>query len=310
MRGSLRKSAAVCSTLCKLQGRLATDASFTATERAVASNYFYQGKFSLCEQCARAGDIPQTDASQGLDEAYLDLNAPRLSCRGYRALSQWFLGDSAQARLLCVDAKQDALALGHGHTTAIVHLIVAMVAHFEQDVQGVRVAASELHELSCQKGYFLWRIAAQLFTCWADSREVEGGHQYVDTMRELKSDWVRNEARLFLPYWSGLAAEAALTAQQPSRAVEEVRSGLLAANRNGEHWWTAELHRLLAVSCALLNSGDRDVRRQLETSSSMARTQGALALSQRTARTAALLGQQPSTVPAGRLCLRLLESSP
>jgi hypothetical protein len=299
LRGQLRRSAGICRQLRQLCDKISTEAATKATERAFAANFFYNVKFDLCEKHARAGDIPLRNRMQGLKEAHRDLNDPGLSCRGYRALALWMLGKTGDAHTLSREVKADTLDLGHGHTTAIILLITAMVAQFGLDHKGVHQEAGELYDLTTDKGYFIWGIAAQILKAWAAANEDPSPTSYLEEIRQYRWEWTQNEARLFLPYWYGLAAEVALRAKQPDDALEEIDAGLYAAEQNGEHWWDAELYRLKALAAAQTNSSRAAITFHISAAITTAQKQDAKSLLRRVQETAAKFSIRLATSVAG-----------
>lgn len=298
LRGALKKSAFICEQLRSLSEKLQTEAATKATERAFAANYFYTGQFALCDQHATSGDIPLRNKAQGFSEAHRDLNDPSLSCRGYRALALWLLGDTVEATKVAGQVKQDATHLGHPHTKAIILLITAMVAHFSGRPQEVQNEATELYDLTSEKGYFIWRIAAQILKAWAAANEDPNPSSYLAEIRKARREWTQNEARLFLPYWYGIGADVALMSTRADQALEETERGLDAALENGEHWWDAELLRLKAIAMARTDASPRKIRDQLDLALRTALVQGAKSLQRRISRTAEVLLVNPRATAA------------
>ena len=263
LRGELKKSATLSKQLCSLAEIINTPQVLSAAERAISTNYFYTGNFSLCAKHAALGAISYPSSNEALKSAHRDLNEPGLSCRGYQALASWFLGDLITANEESIRVKKSALGLQHGHTTAILLLVRAMINQFQGNLAGVKTEAGQMFDLCTENGYSVWQLAASILLSWEIIRSGGPLGETLSKMDDLIFEWQRADARLFLPYWHGLKADAALCRGELNQAKKAIEQGLSAAFANGEHWWAAELYRLRVELAAIQKAGSQSIQNSL-----------------------------------------------
>jgi hypothetical protein len=248
LRGLLKKSRRWCEKLMRRAITTQEPIHLAAAYRAFAANDFYEGRFETCYKDAVSGENQPVTGAEAWEGAHHDVNEPVVSCKGYRALALWFLGDEAAASVVADEAYGSALALKHGHSIAIVALIRCMVAHLRGDFEAVRSAANDMLSIAVEKGFTVWTLAAELFVVAADVRRGDRSKNALDEMESRIKEWMNCEAELFVPYWFGILAEAALTGHYFARAERAVEKGLRSAANRGEHWWDVELLRLRAAA--------------------------------------------------------------
>jgi hypothetical protein len=281
VRGDLRRSLGVAEAIDDALHGAATDRRVVA-ERALASTLFYLGRFARTERHAASGRINYPSAT-ALANAELDLNEPAISCAGYLALAKCLQGEPTPAVDIARDAVYEARSLGHGHTIVVSQLMLAMVHQFRGDLESVSREGSALARRCEVEGFALWRLSGEILAAWAQGRLAPGSGA-VERISRCIEQWSSLGARLFLPYWYGLLADAiwsgapdqAVTLpDRPQRALAVIDRGLLAASTTGEVWWEPELRRLrgLAVQPADDYASATD---ELKTGIAVAKSQGAL----------------------------------
>ena len=226
-----------------------------AAQRALCTNYFYTGEFEKCSLHAEIGYSVNLKSADALSRAHLDLNEPKLSCRGYYALAEWFLGRSNSALAIAEELKIESLQLAHGHTTTILSLIRTMIFHFMKQPKEVRLEADKMRQVSTENGFFIWRTAADFFSLWSEF-QLERPHKLrLQQYEHALQEWRLAEARLFSPYWYGMIAESAQAICEWPKVMDVALAGLKASKESGEHWWDAELFRLQALAASHLKLG-------------------------------------------------------
>jgi hypothetical protein len=239
IRGQLKQSGEIAQNLLDLSR--GNPSLRSAAERAVATNFYYTGQFHKALVHAKNGIIKYPSRKEALRMANLDVNEPSLCCLGYQGLCKWFIGKPDQA-LADVDlAVKKAKILGHHHTIAVILLMKAMVHQFRMEVADTQKAATELTGFCTDKSFNLWQISGRILSTWAN---VRLGQKPSESVKDLIEDWKDNEAELFLPYWYGLGADAALAAKDWKGMEDLLVSGLSYSHKNTEHWWDAEIARL------------------------------------------------------------------
>jgi hypothetical protein len=218
-------------------------------DRELASTLFYLGHFEQVIQEASRTARYRGNITSRRRKARLFTNDPHISCAGYEALANWFLGQQHVSVLGAQQAASDAAELGHDHTHVVAVLIEAMVKQFCGDAAAVNEAASRLVQISSSHGLFQWTLAGEILGDW--SKAALGLLQPAEACFHMKHQivaWHEAGAQLFTPYWYwnlGAAARGQALAGVRRDAVE---AGLTCARATGEQWWSAELTRLKAIN--------------------------------------------------------------
>jgi hypothetical protein len=228
-------------------------------DRALASTYFYLGRFTSVQRYATAGASRDQSRLAGLANARRDLNEPIACCLGYEGLACWMCGEPDAALDRVLEAEQRARGIEHPHTLAVVLLMVAMVHHFRGSHRQVRRTTETLIAVCAAEGFSLWRLAGEFLHGWSDART--GLPSDWEEFEKRLNRWTETGASLFMPYWLGLAVEAdqrhsgvevkKFHAVQGRPAAVEVedraqvwrlidRAVVIGTNR-GETWWHPEL---------------------------------------------------------------------
>lgn len=244
LREELDRSGELAKDLLALCQELEDETLLPAAHRALATNYFYLGDFVKAKEHADRGAVIYPDARQALINAQLDVNEPAISCLGYSALSQWFLGRPDQARVECDEALSRAKALAHAHTLAITLLIDAMVNHFRRDAPATYASAQDLIDVCAEQGFLLWGISGEILKFWATTQLDKAEREIPGRIRQSIAAWLNTEAWLFTPYWYAILTDACLADGDIEGGLDAVQRGLRRCAESGERWWEAELHRL------------------------------------------------------------------
>ncbi len=229
---------------------------------------------------------------------------PRIVCLDYLARTLLPLGE-IDAAIRCLDEELiEARRLNHRNSLCL-SLFYGATLHQQLDDR-VRVAAlqAELAEIAEEERFPIWVAGAKILRGWLEvvsGAPGPGG----DLIAEGIADWQSTGARLMLPYFGALLAEARAGDGRSGEAAALLREALRRAEETGERWFAAELHRRLAA--ILRGSGDvLRARDELAAAVDVARRQGALFWE---LRAAVDLAECPAAGDAGREASPLLESA-
>lgn len=278
VRGELNKSASLAAEITVLCKDIGDPALFPLGDRAMASNYYYTGNFTDSRFFAGKGAASSLTLEESLANAEFDINDPSLSCRGYEALSIWFLGFPNRARTESLSAVQLARELKHPHTLAIILLIDSMIHQFCRDVPNVEKTSSELISLCSEYGFSLWRKSGEILYFWSQAMRGRKIRRYQKAMQQTVAEWLMTHAELFVPYWYGLLGETLLLTKSAERARQMIETGLHFSNKNNERWWDIELLRLKAESLAITPNKLIEAEETLNQAMHRAREQRAISL--------------------------------
>jgi predicted ATPase len=186
--------------------------------------------------------VLQTGSHPRMTQAFLG-NA--LLCLGYP--------EQAEARSTAAIA--EARALAHPTSVAVSLVIGALQLSLTGDSATLQALAEELHAVATEQGLPAYRAWATIYRGWT---RVDRG-DLTDGMALLSDGVTAYRATggaMWMPRFIALLAAAHESADQLDRAAALLEDAIAAAERTGERWYTAELHRQQAR--LLLRRGQAD----------------------------------------------------
>jgi class 3 adenylate cyclase/predicted ATPase len=173
----------------------------------------------------------------------------------YGALALWLLGYPDQALSRSREGLTLAEELSHPFTLAPTHFHAAYVHQFHRDPQGALEQAEAAVSLAAEHGY-TWVVAGgTLFRGWALAnlgRVLEGMAQ----MRRGLAAWRGAAGETSVTHYVALLAEGCKRTGEIEEGMVLLAEAMRLANKTGERFWEAELHRLKG-ELTLLQSGAR-----------------------------------------------------
>ena len=208
---------------------------------------------------------------------------PAVCALGHGAWALELSGEPQQASRQSAEALALARRLGHRFSEAHALLYAARLHQFRGEWQTTRDRAEAAAALAREQGFVQLQAWAAVSAGWAlaDSGEVAKGlatlREGMETLRTLGSEDFRT-------YFLSLLATTLARAGETGGALEVIGEALNAAERSGERFYTAELHRQHGE--LLLAAGHDRVAaaRCFERAAEIARQQGAHALADRALR--------------------------
>jgi predicted ATPase len=137
--------------------------------------------------------------------------------------------------------------------------------------------ASEALELATKFKATYYRQWAAILVAYAETLDSAGAAG-LQPLRNAIESFKQTGARIRLPYFLALLADASLRADDASSGLEAVEEAMARGRETNERWWDAELHRLRAE--LLLRSGaeEGDAETALRRAIEVARGQQARSL--------------------------------
>ncbi|MFL5334734.1 MAG: hypothetical protein ACJ8H8_16475, partial [Geminicoccaceae bacterium] len=167
----------------------------------------------------------------------------------------------------------EARRLNH-HNSLCLPLFFGATMHQQlDDAAKVATLQRELAEIAEEERFPIWVAGAKVLRGWLDVVDGAPGPGG-DLIAEGIRDWQATGARLMLPYFEALLAEAKVAEGRSGEAAAELRAALKRTEATGERWYAAELHRRLAAAAAAQGDGAR-AREALEAAVEVATRQGA-----------------------------------
>jgi class 3 adenylate cyclase/predicted ATPase len=227
---------------------------------ALGTTYVTMGEFEAgrrhLEQ-ARALYNPELEPGS-LYQYGQDIGATALC---YLCWAMWQLGYVDQATEIAAEAVKHAEALSHPHTLAytICHA-QGMMDIFRRCPANTHSYARKLISLCTEHDFPFWIAGGQILDGWASCYdELENG---IELLRAGLSAWRKTGARLWLPAFIALEAEAHATGGRFEAAVQAIEQAITVSNETGERWAIAEVLRLKA---RILSTAGRGAANEIET---------------------------------------------
>jgi tetratricopeptide (TPR) repeat protein len=265
--------------------------------RALAGTLHYLGDFESARQYAMRGvQIWRSGNVQSHAEEYY---TPAVGCLGYRAMSEWCLGEMASCQANMDEAISLAKELNDTNALALTLNWAAILAYRERNPVEVDRLASEMIELSTRHNLVYFLTLGAIHRGWA--RSASG-----DTAEGIL--WIENgiaEHRaagwmLALPDWLARKAEALYLADRTSEALDAISEAEALAERFEERNWCAELHRLRGVFLTAMGADETQIEASFCAAISIAKAQKSVSLEKRAEATYAEYRRQRASAPEGR----------
>jgi len=152
--------------------------------------------------------------------------------------------------------------LSHPHTLVytICH-VRAFIDLFRRRHEDTRSYAAMVVSVSTENGFSHWLNCGRIFEGWAEicRGEVDGG---IELLRAGVAAWQKRGARLWLPIFLTLEAEACAKAGRGDAALEAIEEALAIAKNTSERWAMAEV---LRVKARLLKAAAGAETKEIET---------------------------------------------
>lgn len=228
-------------------------AALCVAHRIMGTTYLTKGEFAAALphlKQARALYDPRHHAQ--LQYRYGQDVGAAASC--YLSWALWHLGFFDEASQVASDAVKHADELSHPHTQVftICHAR-GMLDIFRRDSDDMRSYASSVVALCHEHGLSHWMACGRILEGWAAVNEGEIDHG-VELLRVGIAGWREAGARLWLPLFLLLEAEAYAKNGRIEAALGAIEQAIAISEKTGEHWYLAEI---LRIKAGLLSAADR-----------------------------------------------------
>ena len=258
-------------------------AALSLSHRTLGTTYVQMGEFSAGRKhLERAWEL--YDPLRHSQSMYLygqDIGATALS---YLCWALWHLGYVDQAAAVAAEAKKRADTLSHPFTLAytICHAR-GMMDIFRRCPEDTQSYADTVISICTEHDFPFWAAGGRILDGWAVTcrGNVDEGIKKLD---EGLAAWRKTGARLWLPIFLALEAEAHAKVGRSDKALKTIDEALAISDKTGERWAVAEVLRikaglLQATARAEVNVVEKLLAKSLETG----RRQHALSWQLRTA---------------------------
>ncbi len=164
-------------------------------------------------------------------------------CRSYLSHTGWHRQEENQGDDHAAKAIAKARQMGHPFSEAIALNYAAMLHVFRGESAPAFDLGRQAVELCVRHGFAYYLAMANVLTGWASAAEGDVGAGLAQ-LREGLERLCTLGAEVRLPYYFTLLAETFGRAGLIGEALASLSTGFAFANKNGERWTLAELHRV------------------------------------------------------------------
>jgi predicted ATPase len=208
---------------------------------------------------------------------------PLVVCHMYAAIAHWLVGYPDKASQHISHGLAYARELAQPFGIAQICWAALLVTRDRRNPAATQAEAQALIDLCEREDLPFWLSGARVLQGWAiavQGKTAAGIAAIEQGLREADA----TGAALIRPYFLGLLAEALGHAGKTRNALDAVTEALATAQRTGERWYEAELHRLKAeLSARHGRGGKAEVEESLQRALAISREQQAGALELRAA---------------------------
>jgi predicted ATPase len=291
LHAELQTSYALGEQLLTLGQQTQDPVMLSAAHRTLGTTLYYLG----------AAAEAHTHFAQGL--ALYDLYQHRAStllygedmgvgCGAFDAWTLWFLGYPHQGLTQVDEAVTLAQQMAHPYSLSFVLIFAAMFHQFRREVRVAQDRAEAAIILAKEQGFPYWMAIGSILHGWTLTRQgqaqegIEQMHQGLIAHRATRAELAR-------PCFLALLAEAHGMMEQPAEGLMTLTEALLLADKTGERWYEAELHRLKGELLLQQTSDNHaEAEASFHQAISIARNQQAKSFELRTTTSLARLWQQ------------------
>jgi predicted ATPase len=168
---------------------------------------------------------------------------PAVTCLAFGAVALWLLGYPDQG----VQRSREAVALGQElrqpNTLGLALYFGAILRQYRREAPAVRESAEAAAAIAAEHGISLWQAVGLVMCGWALA-EQDQAESSIARIRGGLTAWQATGGGTHRPYHLALLAEALGRAGQLEEGLGALDESLALAQRTGEGFHAAELHRL------------------------------------------------------------------
>ena len=235
-------------------------ASVCLSHRTLGTTYVQMGEFAAGRQhLERAREL--YDPEHHSQSKYLygqDIGATALS---YLCWALWHLGYVDQAAAVAAEATKRAEALSHPFTLAytICHAR-GMMDIFRRCPEDTRSYAHTVISICTEHDFPFWTAGGRILEGWAIACQGKAD-EGIEKLDEGLAAWRKTGARLWLPIFLALKAEAHAKVGRSDIALNIIEEALAISDETGERWAVAEV---LRIKAGLLQATGRAAADEIE----------------------------------------------
>jgi class 3 adenylate cyclase/predicted ATPase len=188
--------------------------------------------------------------------AFLFGQDPKIVCLSQAAWTLWIHGYPDQALERNHEAITMARKLSHPYSLAAALNFGAIVYQLCQNERAVREYAEAAVALSDEQGFALWKPWGLVLKGWATTQRGQLADG-IAQMRDGITAYRATHAKVMVPYFLGLLAEAFGNAGQAAEGLSILVEAQELAEESHEYWWNTELSRVKGELTLMSTEGQR-----------------------------------------------------
>ena len=166
-----------------------------------------------------------------------------VACLSRMASVLWFLGYPDRAQKKSQEALLLAQKQAHPFSQAYALSFAAECYRLRREADKTEEKTADSITLSQEHGFPTWLTAARMLQSWTWSEQGRGKEGITQIGQSLEM-WQATGSQVALPFWLSIFAELSGKVGRTKEGLQILSEALAIANKNGEHWWDAELYRL------------------------------------------------------------------
>jgi serine/threonine protein kinase/tetratricopeptide (TPR) repeat protein len=262
-----------------------------------AATLYFLGDFERARENAMRGILIWR--SGNVQSRAEDVDTPVVSCLGYKAFTDWHLGEIDSSRATIMEAISLSKELNDENALAIALNNAAVLASNERNPAAVDRWASDLIELSTRHNFSNFLALGTIHRGWARSAsgDTKEGISWIERgITDLRAIG----AVLGMPIYLARKAETLHRGDRTSEALQAIKEAEALAERFEQRDYYAELHRLRGVFLASLGADETRIEASLGTAIRMANEQKSVSLEKRAEATYAEYRKQKASASGRR----------
>jgi predicted ATPase len=166
-----------------------------------------------------------------------------VACKAFGAVALWLLGYPDRAAQKVREAAALAHQLSQPSSEALAFHFAAMLYQCRRDPFAVLACANRSLAISAEQDFSFWQAGGTVLRGWALS-ECGSGTEGLALLRQGIEAWRATESVTYQTYYLALLAETLTKRGQTEQGLRVLGEALALAERTGERFCQAELHRL------------------------------------------------------------------
>jgi DNA-binding winged helix-turn-helix (wHTH) protein/predicted ATPase len=247
VRGEFKTARDVGTYLLAMAEASGDPALLLAAHNALGIVSLYSGDFEVALDHLERGTESTTSEKRDTGEARaFRLVPPVVTCAIHAAWTLWILGYPDRAAARAREALTLARALDHPFGLSYACHLAAGLHHWRREHQTVHELEDEALGYDTEHGFGLLLTVGVVQRGWLLGERGES-EQGLAQMQEGLAAHREIGAEVLVPAFLGLVAEAYQKLGRPTEGLAAVTEALTVAQRSEQHYWEAELHRLLGL---------------------------------------------------------------